>query len=516
MRSPRAARAILAALLLTLAAAPVLAAPAPVVTVLTRDGRRHDWQMARFDATKLRFSFREGKQEIEHWLASVEALEFGPQDSTSLAALPEPGLDVFVERTGRVSHGIFRRMDKDDLWFQRQDGSEAEVKWATLRRIGLARDVLDVDRRQFGRGFNLFGNEAEVALSALFANQVTGDAKPVEDPAILAYVNRVGQAVAATSKRPDLPYSFTVIDSKEVNAFTVGGGRVFLYRGLLERMKSESELAGVLAHEIGHNVGRHTARQFSQDLLFKGAVEVTALLAAKDDESRDLLRSLGGALVYFRGLKYSRDDEREADFLAVYNLQACGVDPHGMIGLFETLQKQQEAEPSRFEVFFQTHPSLEERIENTTAELPKLRLATPAKDSPEFHEMQARLLALPRPKVRGVISSDTLQVAGLSRERLVFDLKGGELDSLALTIRFRAYGGTGNDIRMLVLDETNYLNFVNGHRATPLLDSGVLTTQTFKVPVHTTGKHYVVFDNMFSMFTPKTVVCSVEAEFEER
>jgi Zn-dependent protease with chaperone function len=506
-------RTLLAAACLVLAA-PSFAA-APLLTVTSRDGQRQAFTFEDFDNKRLTFELKVGKKDRELDLRGISAIQFPPNDTASVSPTSD-SLDVFMMVDGKTARGTFRRMDDQKVYARLTEGGNKELRLASLRQITFSPSILDVDRREFGKGFNLFGDDVEVEIAKGFASEVEADAPVLQDAAVDEYVSDLGHRVAASSKRPDLPYEFKVVNSGQVNAFTVGGGKVYVYRGLLEQMGSESELAGVLAHEIGHNVGKHTVRQLSKTLLMQGIVAATGeLVKTKNSEWGEALKSVGGVVTYFTTLKYSRDDEREADFLGVYNLYAQGMDPNGMVSAFETLKRNEAREPSRFEVFFQTHPSLDERIENTSGELRKLNLVSMRKDSPAFHAMEEHLGTLPRPIAKQVLAADTLRVEANVKRAWAWKIDTSVLKDCMLRGKFRAYGGSGNDIRVLVLDEPNYQNFWNGHKATPLYDSGVLTTAEFKVPVSETGTYHLVLDNTFSMFTDKAVVLSLVAEHTE-
>jgi len=488
-----------------------LAFAGPTLTVTTRDGQRQAFAFDDFDNKRLTFELKLGKKDRELELRGVSGLQFEPADTASVTTSAD-SLDTFTMVDGKSVRGTFHRMDDSKVYARLSDGHEANFKLASLRQITFSSVILDVDRREWGKGFNLFGDGTEVEIGKGYASEIESEDPVLEDSLVEVYVNDLGHRMAASSKRPDLPYDFKVVNSGEVNAFTVGGGQVFVYRGLLEQMGSECELAGVLAHEIGHNVGKHTVRQLSKTLLMQGIVAGTGeLVKTKDKDLGESLKSLGGVVTYFTTLKYSRDDEREADYLGVYNLYAQGMDPHGMVSAFETLKRNEAKEPSRFEVFFQTHPSLDERIENTSAELGKLTIVNPRRDSPAFRAMEERLHLLPRPIAKQVLMADTVRVEATHRKAWAWTFDTAVLKECVLEGTFRAYGGSGNDIRVLVLDDLNYQNFWNGHKATSLYDSGELTTAEFKVPIPTSGTYHLVLDNGFSMFTDKAVVVSIVA-----
>lgn len=491
-------------------------AGAPVsIVVTTRDGRQQAVEFRRYDAKKLVFKFRTGKSDFEVPLRGIAAIQFPPVNP-SLSPLASGPQDVMTGRDDKPFRAVLMDMDGRKVHARMSDGSERDIDLAWFRNVVFSLDVYDVDRRTFGGGFNLFGDASESQMAAVSGKQVEAGVPILADTLVENYVGALGRRIAAASKRPDLPYEFHVLNSGQINAFTVGGGRVYVYRGLLEQMGDESELAGVIAHEIGHNVGRHTVKQASRTLLMNGIVAVTGeVVAGGDAKTKAMFDRLGGAAVYFGTLKYSRDDEREADYLGVYNLVEMGIDPHGMVSAFETLKKNEGKSPAAYEVFFQTHPALDERIANTQGELDKFDPGKLEKDTPAFRRMMAHLATLPRPVAREKLLDDTLAVAAATRAQRSWTIDPAKAPNGKFCGTFRAYGGSGNDIRVLFLDDVNYLNYCNNHPAKPLYDSGVRTAGEWALPVTVQGTYHLVFENSFSFLTPKNVLVHCWLEYTE-
>lgn len=511
-------RILVFAILLAMSAVPALAGSHPSLTVLTRDGKRQTYAFSDFDGKRLTFELKLGKQDREIGLREIGCFAFAALDSSAAVAHSRDSLDNFSMLDGRSLRGILRAMDTDELQVLLEgEGLKAKkLVLSSVAQVSFGSGILDVDRREFGTGFNLFGDDTEVELAKGMAAEIDSEVPALSDPAVSAYVDSLGRALAQASKRPGIPYTFTVLDSRQVNAFTVGGGRVYVYRGLLEQMGSEGELAGVLAHEIGHNVGRHPARQLSKTLLMQGIISAGGeLLKSRSQDLGTAFESLGGVLAYLKTLKFSRDDEREADYLAVYNLYQQGLDPRGLVSALETLKRNEAGEPTRFEVFFQTHPSLTERIENTSGELPKLDLSHLRTDSTRFRTMESRLAGRPWPTLHQRLISDSLVVKASTSRTYTVPIDTTVTRECVFRGRVVASGGSGNDIRVLVLDETNYLNWSNGHAAKPLYDSGKVTVAEVSARVGATGKYFLVLDNGFSLLTDKVVKIGVYAEYKE-
>lgn len=503
--------------LLGLTASPSLSAKDIPVKIATRSGQELVYNFSDFDDKRLTFEFKLGKQEREIALRDVRAIFFDTTfyDSSKISDT----LDVFLLKDGNALTGIFKKLESDEVkvLILENGFKEKKIPNNSLKKIDFSLNILDVDRREFGKGFNLFGKDIELELANGFASDIEKEAPPMEDTLVNNYVDRLGKKIAAFSKRPDLNYQFKVINSNEINAFTIGGGKVYVYRGLLEHMDNESELAGVLAHEIGHNVGKHTVKQLSKTLLYSGAILATGeLISTKNEKLAQTFKDAGGVASFFALMKFSRDDERESDYLGVYNLYQLGYDPNGMVTLFEKFRKLQGTEPSKFEVFFQTHPKPSERIENTASEISKLKVEYLKKDDQEFQRIKQHLLQLPQPIIKRFVIYDTLQVAAQTTRSYTIDLNTEILKNCALKGQFLASGGSGNDIKVAVYDAMNYLNYQNGHSATAMYKTDKLTTGEFDLPIKTTGKYYVVVDNSYSWFTDKVVVIAVRVEYTEK
>ena len=204
-------------------------------------------------------------------------------------------------------------------------------------------------------------NESEeIAIGNDVASRLLGAAPLVADPRLQRYVNLVGRWVAAQTSRPGLPWRFGVLEAPQVNAFAVPGGTIFVTRGLVERMKSEAELAGVLAHEIVHVQQKHhlKAIQKGAQTALAGDALGYALKDARSGEARDKLLALGTEL-YSRGL--DKSDEFEADRLGVVLAARAGYDSYGLPAVLQTLQAM-NAQDSSLALMFKTHPSPGERL----------------------------------------------------------------------------------------------------------------------------------------------------------
>lgn len=181
------------------------------------------------------------------------------------------------------------------------------------------------------------------------------------DEALQRYVQDIGLRLARTSERPNLPWTFAVVDSPAINAFAVPGGFIYLTRGILPFLDDEAELVGVLGHEVGHVTARHSVQQYSRQAAAGVGLGVLGILVPAVERATPIAEAGLGALF----LKYGRDDEREADRLGVAYAAQNGWDPAGVAGMLTTLARLDEAAGERRGVpnWLSTHPAPADRVE---------------------------------------------------------------------------------------------------------------------------------------------------------
>ena len=283
-----------------------------------------------------------------------------------------------------------------------------------LMLLALAAAVVLVLRPGPGRAASLddylaISEDQELALGKELAQQVQKKLPMLYDAAIVSYVNRLGQRMAQASARPNLVYTFRVVDVAEPNAFALPGGHVFVQRGLLDTVSTEMELAGVLAHEVGHVAGRHGAKQVGRlRLLEAGAGLLSEVLGGKPAQGQgqgqgqgnqpDLTQLAINLLASGVLLKYSREQEHEADDLGFTTMVRAGYDPRGLILFFQMLLARRQENPNAFEQLFATHPPSRDRIQALSARWWAERPPNLQVDSEEFRRMRAHLATLPPPK----------------------------------------------------------------------------------------------------------------------
>jgi len=275
----------------------------------------------------------------------------------------------------------------------------------TLVSVVIARSRWLLRRRRACRSFGVVAFAAftivsipqEIDIGREENAQVRKQMAQLRDPQVSAYITRIGTRLAAAAPGAKYPYSFTVANYREINAFSLPGGPVWINRGVLHAAGDESQVAGVLAHEIAHIAQRHAADQMTKAVLAKWSLGMLGAMLGNAGGAG--AAQVAGALVtdgVF--LKFSRDDEREADRVGLQIMRRAGWDPRGMIGLFEVLRREAKRDPAAVEVFFSTHPSPEDRIAQLSAATARSRGGI--RDTAEFRAVKSHVLRLAPPQSR--------------------------------------------------------------------------------------------------------------------
>jgi predicted Zn-dependent protease len=234
----------------------------------------------------------------------------------------------------------------------------------------------------------------EIQLGREANARVTRELAQFRDHQIASYVTSIGTRLARNARGPQYPYSFSIADYREINAFALPGGPVWINRGVLHAAANESQVAGVLAHEIAHVSQRHAASQVTQGAFANWGLGLLSAMLGNTGGA-GAARTAAGALAGSMFLKFSRDDESEADRVGLQILTRAGWDARGMVELFEVLRRTQQRDPTAVETFFSTHPSAEDRIADLQADV--RRHAGGRRDSAAFQRAKARSLALAPP-----------------------------------------------------------------------------------------------------------------------
>src|SRR6202451_372431 len=252
-------------------------------------------------------------------------------------------------------------------------------------------DVDAIGNRNVGKGINFYSIEKEIALGKGLAQEVERSSKLIDDPVVTEYVNRVGQNLVRNSDAR-VPFTIKVIDSDEVNAFALPGGFFYVNSGLILRAQEESELAGVMAHETSHVTARHGTKNATKGEAMQLAMIPLMLLGPGGWAGYGIYEaaSLAIPVTY---LKFSRDSEREADYLGVEYMYKAGYDPNSYVTFFERIQADEKRRPGTLPKVFSTYPPTPERIEATQKEIARI---LPARQeyivtTSEFDSVKSRL-----------------------------------------------------------------------------------------------------------------------------
>lgn len=210
------------------------------------------------------------------------------------------------------------------------------------------------------REFMLMSESQEISMGRQTHPEITAEYGLYPDKDVQAWFNTRGQEMAKVNQRSNLAFTFTVLDSPVVNAFAVPGGYVYVTRGIMGYFNDESQFAGVLGHELGHIAARHSARQYSQAQLANLALGVGTIFSEEFARFSDFA-SVGASLMF---LKFSRDDERQADRLGVEYTSAVGYDAVRMSDFFATLERL-SPEGGSLPEWASTHPDPGDRINST-------------------------------------------------------------------------------------------------------------------------------------------------------
>ncbi len=217
----------------------------------------------------------------------------------------------------------------------------------------------------------LMSKSEEVRIGQQASQEVEKEYKLSPNPADQALVQEIGQRILASNKVEEYPYTFKVLDAKDVNAFSLPGGPVYVFKGLLDLTEGDvDEIASVVAHEIGHIHARHIAKMYTQGFWLDLIIGLGTKGTAQD------VAQIGALLGQ---LHFSREDEYEADRLAIRYLRNAGYDPNGLTRFFTKLQRKEKGGTSDLDKMLRTHPLTKDRIRKANEEIAKQQGADPKK-----------------------------------------------------------------------------------------------------------------------------------------
>jgi predicted Zn-dependent protease len=266
----------------------------------------------------------------------------------------------------------------------------------SLKTLRMLRAFLFLALPAAALGACAVSQQKEVQMGTNYSAQIAQQLPLIRDPEALRYMNVLGDSLAKVTDQRDLQWHFNIVDSREVNAFAVPGGYVYVNRGLIERAQTMSEVAGVIGHEIGHVTRRHSIKQMQKAQganvgMTLGCILTRICGSGLATTAMDV--GTGGLFAHF-----SRGDEAEADDEGVRTLIKAGIDPNGIPEMFRILLDERKNHPGTVDAFFATHPMEEDRIAAAQALIhtfPPAQLEGLTRDSQNFHAFKDRLASLP-------------------------------------------------------------------------------------------------------------------------
>jgi predicted Zn-dependent protease len=261
------------------------------------------------------------------------------------------------------------------------DGGIDDVSAIGNRNVGCAK----------GMG-NWYSLEKQIAMGKQISQQVETQSKVINDPVVSEYINRLGQNIVRNSDS-QVPFTIKVIDSDDVNAFALPGGFFYVNSGLILAADEEAELAGVMAHEIGHVAACHAARENTRANLMQLMTIPIMVMGGPIGYAAYEGANLAVPLTF---LKFSRGFEAQADYLGVQYMYKAGYDPEAFISFFEKVQALEKKKPGTISKAFETHPQTPDRIKATQTEIATI---LPPKSeyivtTSEFDAVKSRLAAI--------------------------------------------------------------------------------------------------------------------------
>lgn len=288
-------------------------------------------------------------------------------------------------------------------------------------------------------GFNLFSAQDDAQIGAQSAAEAERQLPIVRDGNVDAYINRIGQRLAANAGGPQFRYQFKVVNASDINAFALPGGYIYVNRGVLEQARNEGEVAGVIAHEISHVSLRHGTHQASKAYLAQAGIGILGgILGGKVGQgTAQVINAVGGIGLNALFLKYSRDLESQADVRGAQILAASGYSPTDMVNFFHTLESVDKARKTSW---LSDHPAPPDRIARIQQEARMLHVSqTPTTDVAGLHSVQSRLRGSGAAPTMAQISGNAPAAASSQSRRRASGTGGASVNVPAPSASLRSY-----------------------------------------------------------------------------
>ncbi|MGC2331634.1 MAG: M48 family metallopeptidase [Candidatus Acidiferrales bacterium] len=294
-------------------------------------------------------------------LATAQGQQTAPSQAPSASSPSSSSPTATQDQTATSDSGAPAATAQPPAQLAAQDTPMPNVK------PGSEADVSAIGDRSVGKGLDFYSLEKEIALGKQLAQEVDKSAKFIDDPVVDEYVNRIGQNLVRNSDAR-VPFTIKVIDSDTVNAFALPGGFFYVNSGLILHADEEAELAGVMAHEIAHVCARHGTKQATKGDIMQMASIPAMIFIPYSWAGYAIYQGMNFAIP-LTFLKFSRNDEREADYLGTQYMYKAGYDPNAFVAFFEKVEADEKKEPGTIPKVFSTHPPTPDRIEAVQKEI---------------------------------------------------------------------------------------------------------------------------------------------------
>jgi len=265
-----------------------------------------------------------------------------------------------------------------------------------LTVVTVASTPLLAQPTQVKPGFNLFSEQQDVEIGRQSAAEAERQLPLLNDRRVEGYASEIIRRLAAAAPGAKYPYQIKVVNASDINAFSLPGGFMYVNRGLIEAARREPELAAVLAHEMAHVALRHGTHQASKAYMTQAGIGILGGLLGRGGNPSQIFQVIGGLGLNALFLKFSRDDEYQADTVGAQIMARSGYDPRAMADFFEILRNQQRSNPSRLAQFFSDHPGAADREARIRQEAQRIGAVRASSEVGGFAQVQSQLRGMGR------------------------------------------------------------------------------------------------------------------------
>jgi Zn-dependent protease with chaperone function len=286
-----------------------------------------------------------------------------------------------------------------------------------LTALTVASTPLLAQPTQVKPGFNIFSEQQDVEIGRQSAAEAERQLPLLNDRRVEGYATEVIRRLAAAAPGAKYPYQIRVVNASDINAFSLPGGYMYVNRGLIEAARSEPELAAVLAHEMAHVALRHGTHQASKAYMTQAGIGILGGLLGRGGNPSQIFQLIGGLGLNALFLKFSRDDEYQADTVGAQIMARAGYDPRAMADFFQVLRSQQKSDPGRLATFFSDHPAAADRETRIRQEAQRIGAVQSSREVGGFAQVQSQLRGMGRAPSMQDIARGQVPRNGGSRNR---------------------------------------------------------------------------------------------------